>query len=149
MANFIINELELVGDADTIAKVTPLLLIDGELTFEALMTIPSNVSTNTNVWCCENWGTKWDAREVGELNVPEGAIGWHFSTGWTAPELWFQELASKINSMDVGRVAIMLSWADGSDNTGYHMTRNAAGRVERTAMTADEVTNFLGAENYE
>ena len=145
MANFIINELELVGDEDALAKTKNLLLKDGALSFEVLMPIPAVVSTNTNVWCCENWGTKWNARDVGELNVPEGSIGWYFSTGWSAPEFWFRELANKINSMDIGRIVVTLSWADATDNTGYHMTRNAAGVVERTAMTVDEVTNFLGA----
>lgn len=146
MANFIINELELVGDDDALAKVKPLLLKDDVLSFEVLMPTPTNGYPNANVWRCENWGTKWDAQEVRELNVPDGAIGWHFATGWSAPEFWFRELANKINSMDVGRIVVTLSWADTTDDTGYHMTRNAAGVVERTPMTADEVTNFLGED---
>lgn len=149
MANFIMNELELVGDEDALAKTKTLLLKDGALSFEVLMPTPTEGYPNVNVWRCENWGTKWDAHEVGDLIVPEGSIGWFFSTGWSAPEFWFRELAKKINNMGIGRIVVTLSWADATDNTGYHMTRNAAGVVERTAMTAFEVTNFLGASEDE
>lgn len=154
MPNWVINELEVVGDSSAIDTVTGLLTADGEFSFTALLPIPEVFSRdgymlgypNANVWCSEVWGTKWDAQEVGDLNVPEGAVGWYFSTGWTAPELWFRELAKKINELTTARVVVTLSWADPSDNTGYHMTRNAAGLVERVAMTKQEVIDFLGAD---
>ena len=157
MANWIINELEVVCDNHATERVQELLLVDGVFSFEATLPIPAGFRIgepvagypNENVWCTEVWGTKWNAQEIGELNVPAGAFGWYFSTGWTAPELWFRELNQRLSLLDEGNVVVTLSWADPSDSTGYHMTRNAAGVVERVAMTKQEVTDFLGADEDE
>lgn len=149
MVNFIKNELELVGDDDAIAKTKSLLLKDDALSFEALMPTPTDGYPNENVWRCENWGTKWDAQKVENLEPHDGVVGWRFFTGWSAPELWFRDLAAVINNIDIGRIVVTLSWADPSDSTGCHMTRNAAGVVERTDMTTDEAINFLGVSEDE
>ena len=36
-------------------------------------------------WCCENWGTKWDASE-GDIDVSGGEVIMRFDTAWCPPE---------------------------------------------------------------
>ena len=47
-------------------------------------------------WACDNWGTKWDAKdsEVDDRS-DKGEIIVDFETPWGAPEAWFQKLVAK------------------------------------------------------
>lgn len=46
-------------------------------------------------WNCSNWGCKWDAKDVEELDDSEGH--WHiaFDTPWSAPHEVFQALSTQ------------------------------------------------------
>lgn len=46
-------------------------------------------------WCCDNWGTKWNAFDVEVEDIDEeNDICWFkFTTAWCAPEGWIKELS--------------------------------------------------------
>ena len=57
-------------------------------------------------WCCDNWGTKWNASDafVGEpLKIPgesEYSISISFETAWSAPFNIFEELLEQFPDLD-------------------------------------------------
>ena len=58
-------------------------------------------------WSCENWGTKWDAYDVGEWDVDEGGGGTWFNTAWSPPVPWLKATSAKFP-----RVTFEMSYTD-------------------------------------
>ena len=72
---------------------------DTALTFQAAVPRPESEEENWYSWNCENWGTKWDAVDVGfddDLWYPvDSGLDWtvyKFDTAWSAPIPWFRSL---------------------------------------------------------
>lgn len=47
------------------------------------------------IWRTENWGTKWDACDVGE-DHSAGMLQYAFDTAWSPPEPWILELYQRL-----------------------------------------------------
>lgn len=160
MPNWIINEVVVTGERESIDKVAALIADEGVVNFNLALPQPEKFIShpnsdylgypNSNVWALENWGTKWNAQESGKIKTKASmaASGWFFSSAWSAPDLWFAELVKKINADPSINVAITLDYADASDWTGEHIWRDGSGNVVREPMTRKEVNEFLG-EGYE
>ena len=46
-------------------------------------------------WCCENWGTKWEACDLIAYQVDEHTLQLTFDTAWSPPDPIFQALTEK------------------------------------------------------
>ena len=77
-------------------------------------------------WCCENWGTKWNAYSLGDDRDTETIV--YFETAWSAPKELMRLLSEQFPD-----VKVCLLWAD--EDTGYN-----AGRMEFQA--GKEVKKF-------
>ena len=82
-------------------------------------------------WCCENWGTKWNAQD--SYAVDDGTV-W-FSTAWD-PAL---PIAKKLSEMRLN-TEVILRWADEDIgyNTGCATFLNGKGKVKRPANGSNE-----------
>lgn len=61
-------------------------------------------------WCCENWGTKWNACDSVAEKIRRGESGkyfsaWTFDTAWDAPEPIFKELVKKFPDLEFKMVS--------------------------------------------
>jgi hypothetical protein len=54
-------------------------------------------------WCCENWGTKWNAynSEITEDDVEYGHLVISFQTAWSPPTPVYEALAEKFPNVDI------------------------------------------------
>jgi len=48
-------------------------------------------------WCCENWGTKWNAYSVKKPKLTGKSLRFSFDTAWASPTPILQALANKFN----------------------------------------------------
>lgn len=62
-------------------------------------------------WCIENWGTKWNAYDYGEVDENDNEI--YFYTAWSAPHPIIEKLASMFPELQITH-----KWAD--ENLGYN-----------------------------
>ena len=151
MPNWVINELQVTANAENMAAVKALLLTSEGIDFDRILPLPKKLDgggssaeyPNANVWRLENWGTKWNATEFKALAVNRDKSSWVFSTGWTAPELWFQRLAEVIGQSDIDAM-VRLDYASPTDWDGGWMEFGVDGAVERGAMSANQLNKFLG-----
>lgn len=160
MPNWIINEVVVTGERESIDKVAALIADEGMVNFNLALPQPEKFIShpnsdylgypNSNVWALENWGTKWNAQDSGKIktSVTGASSGWYFSSAWSAPDLWFAKLVDLINADDTINVSITLDSADASDWSGEHLWRDGSGRVARAPMSRSAVSAFLG-ESYE
>lgn len=154
MPNWVINELKVTADAENMAAVKALVLTSEGIDFNCVLPLPKKLTNggssieypNANVWCLENWGTKWNATEFEALAAKKGQASWTFSTGWTAPELWFQRLAEVIGQSDIDAM-VRLDYASPTDWDGGWMEFGVDGAVERGTMAANQLNNFLGEKD--
>ena len=51
-------------------------------------------------WCCNNWGTKWNASDV-ECSHSDTQLTYTFNTAWGPPSQWFTKLTEKYNNFDM------------------------------------------------
>lgn len=151
MPNWVINELEVTADKENMAAVKALVLSSNGIDFNNILPLPKKLIhggssleyPNANVWGLENWGTKWNALEFEELAVDGDKKCWLFDTAWTAPELWFQRLAEVIGRSDID-AKVRLDYASPTDWDGGWMEFGTDGVVERGAMSAKQLNEFLG-----
>ena len=53
--------------------------------FQYLRPMPKHEEDNWYDWCCINWGTKWDARELELCDEQEQRLSCTFNTAWSPP----------------------------------------------------------------
>ena len=83
MPNWCDNELVIEGEKEEIERFKEKAKDEeGILSFSKFLPIPEKV--NSYDWCMENWGTKWDAVNVGRCEN-DGAIEYSFGTAWSPP----------------------------------------------------------------
>jgi len=46
-------------------------------------------------WCCENWGTKWDACHMSWHQHDDHSVSFDFDTAWSPPISVYEELAEQ------------------------------------------------------
>jgi len=95
-------------------------IIDGDFSFKHIAPIPDIEEADIIDWCCHNWGTKWDAYNVEELdyyNDDNGVlvVKYQFNTAWSPPEPWLDKVSSVCPNTN-----IELYWSDEDlPNSGY------------------------------
>ena len=69
-------------------------------------------------WCCQNWGTKWNACHPGEPEVSKlkkrTDVTYCYDTAWAPPEPVLRELSKMFPKVD-----FHLYWEDDGDNGGH------------------------------
>jgi len=89
------NHLQICGSDDEVAKfMKENLNRDNELLFE--MSVPNPNGEYNNLWCIENWGTKWEPNMI--YDKPENQEI-YFYTAWTPPTAWLEKVAEKYTSL--------------------------------------------------
>lgn len=79
MPNYCYNTLEVHADDEIITQIHKYIRSSvSDFDFKKVLPIPAEEKDNRYHWCCENWGTKWNAMEV---EADFGIIT--FSTAWT------------------------------------------------------------------
>jgi hypothetical protein len=66
---------------------------EGDLSFEKAAPYPQGSGWDYD-WCCENWGTKWDA-DGAQAYVGERDLTYHFETAWSPPLQWLKTVAAQ------------------------------------------------------
>lgn len=51
-------------------------------------------------WCCNNWGTKWNASDV-EYYKEDSTLTYSFNTAWGPPSVWFSKLCDKYTNFEL------------------------------------------------
>ena len=51
-------------------------------------------------WCCNNWGTKWNACDV-DINKGLLNLSYSFNTAWGPPNKWFTKLTEKYTNFEI------------------------------------------------
>lgn len=78
MPNYCYNTLEIHAADEAIARIHRYIRSsESDFDFENVLPIPAEEKDNWYHWCCKNWGTKWNAMEVG---ADFGIVT--FSTAW-------------------------------------------------------------------
>jgi len=73
--------------------------------FKEFLPIPTPEPEDLCLWCCNNWGTKWDAQDVQIVDDSTNSIKLIFNTAWSPPESFFY----KIYDMDF---EVFAEWSD-------------------------------------
>jgi hypothetical protein len=91
MPNWVYNTLTVSAPQSTLDALAVTLATprDGapeltELSFLNVIPRPEPESDNWYDWNIENWGTKWDARDVETSHTP-GRLSYYFHTAWAPP----------------------------------------------------------------
>ena len=105
MPNWCQNLMIVSGSEDEISKFEESNKTDeSPLTFSAAVPRPASEEENWYDWNCENWGTKWDACNVGvNHDYEQGwvrdeediAISYSFETAWSPPAEWFGRMSAQ------------------------------------------------------
>jgi Ferredoxin-like domain in Api92-like protein len=116
MPNHIENIIVFKSNATDIEKI-----IGDEFSFKNICPLPNLEEDHDLIeWCCNNWGTKWDAYDVDELenHTDENGnliIKYQFTTAWSPPEPWLNKIAEVCPNTN-----IELYWADEDlPNSGF------------------------------
>ena len=90
MPNYCYNTLEIHADDEVITRILEYIRgSESDFDFEKILPIPADKKDNWYNWCCENWGTKWNAMEV---EVDFGIVT--FSTAWAPSSPIIAKLAA-------------------------------------------------------
>jgi hypothetical protein len=57
----------------------------GEIDREAAWAVKDGFNSGGYEWCCSNWGTKWNAKDVSVSDFVERSMLYTFSTAWSPP----------------------------------------------------------------
>lgn len=95
-------------------------------------------------WCCDNWGTKWNADSVErQYNVGDTVASFWFSTAWSAPLPIVQELGEKFPEL-----RLEINYGEPMMNfKGVGIMEN--GEVvyfEETEYSEDEIKEMFGCD---
>lgn len=52
-------------------------------------------------WCCEHWGTKWDAYEISEVSREKRFMQIEFWTAWSTPQAVIETLAEQFPGLTI------------------------------------------------
>lgn len=69
--------------------------------FNLLVPQPDDVEWYS--WCCDNWGTKWNAYDceiLQDVDVYDDVLEIKFTTAWGCPEAWIRKLVEKVLEHD-------------------------------------------------
>lgn len=90
MPNWVTTTLTLTHtDNDMINRVKN--SIDTGL-FKEFVPIPTPEPEDLCRWCCDNWGTKWDAQDVRIVDDSTNSITLIFNTAWSSPDIFYGEM---------------------------------------------------------
>jgi hypothetical protein len=67
-------------------------------------------------WCCNNWGTKWNASDV-EYYKEDSTLTYSFNTAWGPPSVWFTKLCDKYPNFE-----LTLKYEESGMDIGGNMT---------------------------
>lgn len=106
--------------------------------------VKSEVSLNAdcNTWRRQNWGTKYNAQNDCDQ---DGNASYVFSTAWTAPMYWFEELSDAIERLSL-KVRMTLTYAEINDKVSGFVIRDTDGSMVKHTMTDYEIKRFLRIE---
>lgn len=105
----------------------------------------SALSADCNTWRRQNWGTKWNAQDEHMECANEDSNTFFFSTAWTPPLYWFEELSEVISKLNL-KVRMTLTYAEPDTDINGFLVREEDGDISQSRMTDDEVRCFLGIE---
>ena len=105
----------------------------------------SALSADCNTWRRQNWGTKWNAQDEHMECANEDSNTFFFSTAWTPPLYWFEELSEVISKLNL-KVRMTLTYAEPDTDINGFLVREEDGDISQSRMTDDEVRRFLGIE---
>lgn len=98
MPNWCDNSLSLTGKKEWIDALVMVLETDDKEIFEHLRPFINN-GEDWREWCCENWGTKWEANDVVVVSRDEECIKLSFASAWSPPIALYEYLVK--NGWDV------------------------------------------------
>lgn len=100
MPNWCENIVKIEGKAEDIKTI-----YDAKLSFDKLHPVPDELRDDGwFVWCCNNWGTKWDIDldETENFRVwNENTLEANFQTAWCPPTEFFEYLTGKMEGLEV------------------------------------------------
>lgn len=83
-------------------------------------------------WCCDHWGTKWNAYDVTVGKTDDNEVTFHFQTAWSPPMPVLDALAKKFP-----KAHIRLIWCDEGDDRA-HRVYWAKGKREHDEDAAED-----------
>ena len=60
--------------------------------FNEFVPIPTPEPEDLNLWCCDNWGTKWDAQDGRIAETDKNSITLIFNTAWSSPDIFYEKM---------------------------------------------------------
>jgi hypothetical protein len=125
MPNYCENFVEFVGSPVRIRDLKELITSDENI-FDFNRIIPQPKNQITNDWNIENWGTKWDARDVEITEDQPDTYALMFYTAWSEPLPIYQKLAELFPDISItGQYYEPGMWSGGEfgSNNGTIWTR--------------------------
>lgn len=131
MPNWCWNNLEVMCTKEHVAelqdfveKSTKTTKSKEEFSFEGIL--PCGDRKNWYDWCCENWGTKWDACEPHVNESEPQCFSVAFDTAWSPPIAWIQNIMDKYPNLEFS-----LEYDEPGMCFGGHLIANSSsGRFE-------------------
>jgi hypothetical protein len=109
MPNWSHSRLEVAGETHDVEKFynENRRVKSGEFTETELdfgRAVPMPAKADWYHWCIANWGTKWNASDVGQCTTKYmygyAISEYHFDTAWCPPEAWFNTVIKKYPNLD-------------------------------------------------
>jgi len=155
MPNWCNNTLEVSGEDMSLFN-EDVKSSDSELSFNNLIPIPENLDMEKDElkkilseeqfkkilfdnngkidwysFCCNNWGSKWDASDVDKEEMDD-LIVYRFQTAWSPPEEWLTTISKRYNCHFE-----LTSYEDGND-FWFHMEIEDGEIIYKDTMTIQE-----------
>ena len=113
-----------------------------DLSFDAMIPIPRNKLKGEGWYdfCCDNWGTKWNAREP-EVDHNIKYTEYTFQTAWCFPNIWLEKVSRKFKQL-----IFKVTWAEEGGEGGWFAMSNGK-YLEEKRMTEDQWKEVIGYED--
>ncbi len=121
------------NDKGVLPTVTEHELPDG--TKDELLHFDSEQDLRWYEWNCENWGTKWDAMCITQVD----AQTWEYETAWAMPTSWLEELSRRFPDLCFCNVAQV----ENAEHCFYTVCLGAGESWLRTGVTYDEMEQIV------
>jgi hypothetical protein len=110
MPNWCHTNMTITGAAEEIARFKQTCLPDGTFDFNAIVPMPPEIDPHERSgnpfpawyqWCCDNWGTKWNACDSVISRDEPDCLCCDFATAWCPPEPIFIKIGELFPTLKI------------------------------------------------
>lgn len=91
--------------------------IDNVFNFQSVVPMPESERYNSYDWRIENWGTKWNSYELGDVYLDNNELMYSFSTAWSPPIPVIQKLSTIFSGVEIEHKFIDEGWGFAAEQT--------------------------------